>query len=240
VPQKRNKQIVVPFTVDLISDLNLTPVDGFDWDGKATSLFCIVAGNLSSDLAVIRDSLEILGKYYRGVFYIDGNTEHPNLIDYEHRIKQIKKICSESTNAVYLHNHVVILNNVAFVAINGWMGNRDSDIPLEHSLMESYHNHDIAYLMHTVKTLQLHKEVNSMVVISNSLPSKQLTNDDPSIHIQDTIEPVLSLLSDTEKKVNCWMFGSYQNLVDTEINGRRYVNNPHIISGVYSPKRIEV
>jgi hypothetical protein len=240
VPLKQNKPLTIPFTVDLISDLNLTTVDGFDWDGKATSLFCIVAGNLSSDLAVIRDSLQILGKYYRGVFYIDGNTEHPNLIDYEQRIKQIKKICTESTNAVYLHNHVVILNNIAFIAINGWMGNRDTSIPLEISLMESYHNHDIAYLMHTVKTLQIHKEVDKMIVISNSLPTKYITNSDPNLNLPETVEPVLSLLSDTEKKVGCWMFGSYQNIVDSEVRGRRYVNNPHIISGVYSPKRIEI
>jgi hypothetical protein len=30
---------------DLISDLNLSPNDSFNWENKATSLYCIIAGN---------------------------------------------------------------------------------------------------------------------------------------------------------------------------------------------------
>ena len=34
---------------DIISDLNLSIDDTFTWEDKPTSLYCIVAGNVSND-----------------------------------------------------------------------------------------------------------------------------------------------------------------------------------------------
>ena len=44
---------------DIISDLNLQPDDSFNWENKATSLYCIVAGNNSSDLRTVIQSSSI-------------------------------------------------------------------------------------------------------------------------------------------------------------------------------------
>ena len=48
---------------DLISDLNLSPEDSFNWEGKATSLYCIIAGNISEDLRTIKQTLSHLSKF---------------------------------------------------------------------------------------------------------------------------------------------------------------------------------
>ena len=48
---------------DVISDLNLDAEDSFDWEGKATSLYLIIAGNISSDLRVIHQTLVHLSRY---------------------------------------------------------------------------------------------------------------------------------------------------------------------------------
>jgi len=50
------------FGFDLISDLELTDSDVFDWEGKSTSLFCLIAGNISDNLRVVQKTLKILSK----------------------------------------------------------------------------------------------------------------------------------------------------------------------------------
>ena len=57
---------------DVIGDLNLSINDSFNWENKATSLYCIVAGNISTNLRVVRQTLLHLGQFYQGVFY-EGN-----------------------------------------------------------------------------------------------------------------------------------------------------------------------
>ena len=43
---------------DVISDLNLDAEDHFTWEGKATSLYLIIAGNISNDMRVIHQSCD--------------------------------------------------------------------------------------------------------------------------------------------------------------------------------------
>ena len=66
---------------DLISDLNLYPEDSFNWEGKATSLYCIIAGNISEDLRTIKQTLSHLSKFYQGIFYTLGSLEYHNTSD---------------------------------------------------------------------------------------------------------------------------------------------------------------
>jgi len=53
------------FGFDVISDLNLSENDNFDWEGKPTSLYCVLAGNISSDLTVLYKTVNILVNYTR-------------------------------------------------------------------------------------------------------------------------------------------------------------------------------
>jgi HD superfamily phosphodiesterase len=66
-------------TFDIISDLNLSEEDKFVWEDKVTSLFCIVAGNISHDIKIVQKTLTYLSTLYQGVFYIDGALENTNL-----------------------------------------------------------------------------------------------------------------------------------------------------------------
>ena len=64
------------YAYDIISDLNLTEESVFDWEGKPTSLYCIVAGNVSSDIHVLYKTIKHLSTLYQGVFFIDGFLEN--------------------------------------------------------------------------------------------------------------------------------------------------------------------
>jgi hypothetical protein len=234
-----NQPFRIPFSVDLISDLNLASAEDFDWTDKATSLFCVVAGNISDDLEVVRDVLTRLGACYRGIFYIEGALEHSNLYEYEARIEQIREICSRIDHTIYMHNHVVILNNVAFTAVNGWNGNFTKYSCVEDvTMVSAYRGMDVAHLAHTITSLQNHPEVKRIVIISNALPGKKLTLNDPNIVVQEEGEPLTALFADSASKVTTWMFGSYQNFVDEVYDDCRFVNNPQMVNSHYLPKRI--
>ena len=61
---------------DIISDLNLEPNDNFNWEDKATSLYCILSGNISSDVQTMVNVLSHLSRFYQGVFYTPGLLEY--------------------------------------------------------------------------------------------------------------------------------------------------------------------
>lgn len=227
------------FSVDLISDLNLQSGQDLNWEGKPTSLFCVIAGGLSDDLDVIKNSLDHLSSYYRGIMYIDGSREHPDLADYENRIEQLREICRPMNNVVYMHNHVVILNSVAFVACNGWFHNSPhiNQVP-DLIKVENLRYEDVSYLTKTIKTLQLHGDARKIVVITSSVPSETLLYN-PAIQQAD-LEPGLALMMDTENKADVWMYGGTNIQTDTKNTTVRFVNNPFVTGQPYWPKRVLV
>lgn len=222
---------------DIISDLNLTQEDKFIWEDKVTSLFCLVAGNISSDLNVVRKTLHYLSTMYQGVFYIDGALENSNLQQHSELIHELHKICRSINNTVYLHNNIVIFNGVAIVGINGWYGNHHEYTLADNLAIETMRRDDLVYLYNTIKKLQLHGDVKNIIVLSNSVPDKQLYFHEMDGFIDD-ISPSIALKPDTEKKVKFWVFGTYNKIVDTNINGINYVSNPKRQELNYYAKRI--
>lgn len=228
------------FSVDLISDLNLRRSDIFDWTGKPTSLFCVIAGGISDDVEVIKNTLEHLSNIYRGVFYIDGSLEHQNLGDRRHRIEELQSICKSMRNVIYLHNHVVILNNMAFVAINGWYKNNPNISDLDDCrLVEDYRIEDIGYLSRTIKSLQHHNDAKKIILISSCVPDHYLLYEkEENATIISKVEPSFTLVLDTENKITHWMYGGSELSTDVEIDGKRYTNNPKLGHEPYWPKRV--
>lgn len=230
--------MTVDYSVDLISDLNLERGDAFDWSGKSTSLFCVVAGNISSDLPTVEKTLTHLGGLYRGVLYIDGSTEHPDPTQYANTIDDLTELCKPITNVIYMHNHVVVLNSIAFVGVNGWFGQgvHRSDFSTDMTV-NAIHTDDVSYLSHTIRGLQLHQDAKKVVVISNSIPSEYFTYGGSDCN-WNGIEPGLALSMDTENKVSHWLYGGNHIECDTVYSGRRYTNNPMCGRNPYWPKRI--
>lgn len=232
--------MALEYSVDLISDLWLDDSDQFDWTGKSTSLFCVVTGNISSCHKKITDVLHHLGQVYRGVLYIDGTIEHGDYRNYAENIEELAALCKPIENVIYMHNHVVILNSIAFIGINGWYGQHLRTTNFQEAmLINSLNNDDVTYLGNTIRGLQLHKDAKKLVVISNSIPSTHFTYGAVDDYI-DGLEPGLALTMDTDHKVTHWLFGGSQILCDTEYHGRRYVNNPAVKGQPYWPKRIVI
>ena len=239
------------FAFDLISDLHVETWDSFDWTGQATSPYCVVAGDVCRDRALLVDALTHLGQCYPGgVFYIDGNDEHRYQLEeigtsYYELNRQVEKI----KNVVYMQDNVVIVNGVAFLATNGWWTyDFDPNLDYEQSLafVRNHYGindsaardivgvayHDAAYLMNSVKKLQTHNEVRAIVVTTHTVPGPWLVSHDTDLartwrfNGQGNIQMGRTLLEDTENKIHTWCFGHYHKSVDRDYMGVRYVSNP--------------
>ena len=225
---------------DVISDLNLAPNEVFDWDGKATSLYCIIAGNISNDLRTIHQTLSHLSYFYQGVFYIAGTLEYEGVEHIESRTEELFKVCSTLRNVAYLHNHVVILDGIAILGTNGWYSTNFNLPLLPPDEIENERYDDIGYLGNTIERLQLHLDVKKILIVSHSPPGHELLFGEESDAIY-TIPPLkLGLIKDSESKVHTWVYGSYNKTVDIVLNNINYINNSYYKRSPYWAKRIEV
>lgn len=226
-------------TFDIISDLKLTAEDNFDWSNKVTGLFCLVPGNISSDYTVIQRTLSYLSKLYKGVFYIDGELEHEG--DYQNRnenIQLLTQICGSMSNVVYLHSSVTVMSGVAVLGVNGWYKSHKDLGILESGYISSYMYDDLAYLNNTVKKLQLHMEVKDIIIISSSVPDKQLYYGEDKSDF-DELSLSTCVVSDTEKKIKYWAYGTH-DMANANLSGIQFVSNPCNGKNPYYAKSINL
>jgi UDP-2,3-diacylglucosamine pyrophosphatase LpxH len=258
------------FVFDLISDLHVETWDQFDWTGQPTSPYCVVAGDVARDHDLVAKTLEHLSQCYAGVFYIDGNDEHrwqlENLGD---SYKSLKNKIKSTNGVVYLQDNVVIINGVAILATNGWWS-YDFDPAIDYDVAQEWYKeytqssqsavdtitgiayHDSTYITNSVKKLQTHQEVKSIVMVTHTLPGSWLCNhdldiaDSPRFNYMGNPHLQMCLDEDTENKIKVWAFGHYHRSVDRDFGGIRYVSNPKGRGNTpwsqpaYYPKRIEV
>lgn len=223
---------------DLISDLNLSPEDSFNWENKATSLYCIVAGNVSSDMRTLMLTLNHLSKFYQGVFYTPGALEFQGVEDYEKRIQEIVRLTKRIKNIALLHHHVVIIDGVAILGCPGWYGGEiNDDFEKVHGISRF---EDLVYLKNSLDKLQKHLDVKKIVILTNGVPNQQLYFGEHPSDVETLPELSMVLLADLESKVSHWAYGSYEKIVDTKLNGINYVCNPYYNRKPYWAKRIDV
>jgi hypothetical protein len=225
---------------DVISDLNLSPEESFNWEGKPTSLYCIVAGNVSSDLRTVLQTLAHLCKQYQGVFYTPGPLEYKDCDDINARTHKILSVCSKINNLAVLHHNVVIIDGVAILGANGW-----GIDPLQESVaaqlqIDAHRIEDTAYLHKSLEKLQRHLDVKKIMIVTNAVPHRNLYFNEEPEFLETTLPLVASLVSDTESKVSNWVFGTYEKIVDTTINNINYSNNPYLKRNPYWAKRVSV
>ena len=258
------------FAFDLISDLHIETWDSFDWTGQPTSPYCVVAGDVCRDRAVLVDVLTHLGQCYSAVFYIDGNDEHKYYLeDLGQSYQNLNQQLSVIANVVYLQDNVVIVNGVAIIATNAWWTyDFDPDIEVAQSVewyrerqqislsaalsINSIAYHDAAYLVSTVARLQTHQDVKSIVIVTHTLPASWIIDHDLDLvntwrfNCMGNRHLLSVLAEDTEHKITTWCFGHYHKNVNREFAGVQFLNNcrgrgdTEFSQSAYYPKRIEI
>jgi hypothetical protein len=241
------------FAFDLISDLYLDYwPEPIDWAGLPTSLIGVVAGDLSEDLDRTVYELHRIGQTYRQVLYIDGDLEHAqNLNNVNSNRNYLYRKLRLNDNINYLHEHTVIINNVAFVAANLWwspgdtLADRQDQDWIQDMQVLSLHHADLEYLRNTIHRLQQQNRVSRIVVISHTVPNTELIACAPhspnlAVDASDYVE-----VEDTHQKISHWCFGHWPRSVNYTQDHCTYVSNPRgkpaDSSGLtYYPLRVEV
>lgn len=223
---------------DLISDLNLTQDDSFNWEGKATSLYCVIAGNISADPRIVILVLNHLARFYQGIFYVPGELEFQDCDDYDKRLRELGRYCRKIRNVALLHHHVVIIDGVAILGVNGWI--KESNTNDIFDRVSEQRMQDFLYLRNSIEKLQKHLDVKKILLISSSVPAHQLYFGEISKEIEILPELNMTLAMDSELKVSHWAYGTYKKIVDTTINNVNYISNPYIRNNPYWARRIDI
>ena len=250
---------------DLISDLYLDSLDDFAWEGKATSLFCIVAGNISKDHETLFAFLEYIAQFYEGVFFIDGDLEHDTYHgNFDDSYASLRDNIAELEDVIFLHENIVILPGITLLATNGWTtfdftSNNEIDETME--FLEQRDDVPISvantifklavtdqhYMYNSLEACQDMDEVNDVIVITNSVPNPDFITHDEDYNgtilgdVSGNSGLMSCLTNDTKGKVKTWIFGKYPGDIDYDINGVRFVNNPGLNKdpGIYYPRIIK-
>lgn len=224
---------------DVISDLDLLPEDSFDWENKATSLYCLVAGNISTDVKKVIETLIHLSKFYHGVFYVPGSLEYVTAPNLRQRTEELASVSHYAKNVFMLHQNVVVVDGVALLGSCGW-GDVEDDLSLRSRLINAARYEDFLYLKQAISKLQRYLDVKKIVIVTSAVPIDNLYFKEKPTNLGTQIPLNGVLSSDTEKKVTHWVFGSHSKIVDTTINDIHYLNNPYSDSSPYWPKRLSI
>lgn len=222
---------------DIISDLNLKPDDSFNWENKATSLYCIVAGNISTNLRTVIQVLLHLSSKYQGVFFAPGKLEYETADNFAKRTEELTSIAQGIPNLVMLYQNVIVVDGVAILGTNGW-GNIGESLDNRNLAMTAAKYEDFTYLLKCLEKLQKHLDVKKIVVVTSAVPNEELYFGEKPDDVVDQIPLSEILHADTEKKVTHWVFGTYNKPVDTVINNIHYLSNPYTAYGPYWAKRL--
>jgi len=257
---------MIKFNFDLISDLHVEM-----WDTNEivpTALNCVVAGNIAQHRKNLVHALSQLSNIYNNVFYIDGTLEHLQYLNnLDSSYEDLTESLRDLDNVHFLHNNLIIADNYAIIATNGWwdygfeqtigigpslqftqeLMKCGADVPIEFANMADT---DTSYLTNSIARLQKYNDVKKIIIITHTVPHSSLINHDvqlagqPDLNLMGNSKIVDALDADINNKVAAWCFGHYSGDVDTVINGIRFVNNARGMPGathashVYYPKSI--
>lgn len=193
---------------DVISDLNLEPNDSFNWHDKPTSLYCILTGNISTDMKTVTQTLVHLSQQYQGVFYTPGTLEYEtSRTNINERTSQLVTLAQKVPNIVILHHNIVIVDGVAVVGSNCWETAHEpgTSISIDDLKYNQYRLDDMGFLHKTIEKLQRHLDVKKIVLVTNGVPNENCYFGEVPDYVatQTPLDTVLN--ADSESKVTHWV-----------------------------------
>jgi len=219
---------------DLISDLYVEEwPTSINWKAFPTSLIAVVAGDVSSDLDRTVYELKQISSVYKHVLYIDGDLEHQNNFDnIQSNRDYLGNKLSKIENMSYLFEHILIINSTSFLAANLWWGPEnsnnngtlDSGSWMDDMKLYTIHNNDLEYLQHSVKKMQNSPDITNIVMISHTVPDKNLIFDADCSKLSSNSQKYIES-EDKNHKISTWVYGHHKPM-KTTINDCEFVSNP--------------
>lgn len=237
--------------VDLISDLHLEHWDlNFKCDYecgerkhlpffenvkiKTNSEVLIVAGDISDDITRSIEFLNQISKYYRKIFFIDGNHEH--LVKYPklYTTAEIDKLIIKNGNKkiVYLGEHCVVWRDTLFIGSNGWWNystKREEIIVQDEEEKEFQKNvinraqKDTIELCKRIDKYRENKKIKQIIVVTHTVPINIFLNK----NLADVKYNSWFEIIKCESKINYWLFGhTHEKMIRQDNKNITYISNP--------------
>ena len=206
---------------DIIGDLNLEPNDSFNWENKPTSLYCVLTGNISSEVRIVKQVLTHLSKMYQGVFYTPGLLEYVNspLENINQRTAELVNIIHKIPNVILLHHNIVIVDGVGIIGSNCWENAHEpgNSISIDDLKYNQYRLDDMGFLHQGITKFQRHGDIKKIMLVTNAVPNHNCYFGEAPEY-QGTQIPLDTVLNaDTECKVSYWVYGSYPKKVQATL-----------------------
>jgi hypothetical protein len=235
---------------DVISDLNLEPNDSFNWETKTTSLYCILSGNISSDMRTVTQTLVHLSQLYQGVFFTPGLLEYEtSKLDINKRTAELVSLAQKVPNIVILHHNIIIVDGIAIVGSNCWENAHEpgTSVSIEDLKYNQYRLDDMGFLHKTIEKLQRHLDVKKIVIVTNGVPNENCYFGESPDYVKNQVPLDTVLNADTEGKITHWVYGSYNKPVEATLLLPRKtdllaISNPLVGKNIqqFYPKRLTV
>ena len=239
---------------DLISDLHLDywKHNIKDWRGLGTSLYCVVAGDVSRDVRLTSSFLHHLSNAYKQVIFIEGNHEHNKQYnDLTSKEIELSNSLKNVPNITYLAESSCVIDGTAFVGAMGWWtfdfpaidGSGHLAVMEEFCDREHFHMRDAINIWQTaqeqaadlgeiVSSLQDADEIEEIVVVTHTVPRNDIVHHGIPGSLSEwgkignsSMKQVLAY--DYENKTSTWCFGHFHEIpYDIKMDGVRYVSHP--------------
>lgn len=239
---------------DLISDLH---VDSWarnqqiEWSSVQKSRVCLVAGDVASEPARVREELKALSRCYDQVMYVDGLLEHRNRL---HQLaasyKQLREALEGLSGVAYLKESSPVVGGVAVVGANGWWDYRFGEprvrasasreafgiaeglSPAGLKAIADQAQRDYRHMVIEVDKLQNDSSVHSILMVTHAIPDPTLLPWDESPRVAafagtygNTRLPNL-LNIDVYQKIRMWVFGRTHAERKDNFAAVDFVSNP--------------
>lgn len=256
---------------DLMSDLHIDrwgQDQQIDYQSCAMSNTLVVCGDVSDDVNLSAWELAKLANIYETVLFVDGNHEHEG-IGYEREpsetVVNIRKALSGLTNVHYMADGPIVIDGVGFAGRNGWWDWKIAtpEVPSEKSISEWYthkesgdHTYisrqamrDFGALAGDVSRLDATSGVESIVILTHTLPLKQLISWNvyplARTHSNAYGNSMMHNVLTISPKIRYWLFGHNHDQKDEMIGDVRFISNPRgrpkdFNRLVYAPRQIDV
>lgn len=247
---------------DLISDLHIDrwePHRQLDYTAMKRSPYLILAGDISDDPQVSLAELKKIAAAWadphdparKTVFFVPGNHEHQHTLPHIGRVDaELAADFSRIPNVAYLPLGAVRIGEIAIVGCNGWWDFRFREPEMnQREAMESFADgwdrgmekcqaianaarRDAEWLRVQIGALSLDPGVQSIIVVTHTLPDVRLTS--PGLYPKALDHLVgygnhgmrEARAADLSDKIRFWAFGHNHDDKLAMMNGILYASNP--------------
>ena len=254
------KSLKYPIKIDIVSDLHID-----QWSLKyniqypcgevvehpfifreTNAEYLIVAGDISDTLVDSIKYLDVISKFYRKVFFVDGNHEHAYYHPLIYPINYIKNYIDNNNNdkIVFLPKTPYRIDDTIIIGVNGWWDYDNEDPVLINKNLNYFDGwiphltsqDNMAFINNSIETAKNEADyleeclekytkdysIRNVVIVTHTIPLKRFCNEERiETEFNSGFERLLKY-----DKISHWIFGHTHEEWNEKYKGINFICNP--------------